>query len=307
MNKPITYNQFPGCSPRESADFQNMSFSDPASYAIYNKKKQAIQYVEELSLNAWPSHMMELYDGWLIRFSHNYTYRTNSVEHVGLSALPVEEKIAYCETIYRNFGTPANFKINPLMDPAFDLLLEQKGYEIRHITEVMTADTETLNLYPEISRDFTFSNRLGLPSFVHYPNGLTVSLSPVITDEWIQGVFHLNGTCEPILRQIVPSMFKAIPKETIVASIEIEGRMVASGLGIRDRDYVGIYAIYVAPSCRQRHYARAICSTILREARERGASKTYLQVVRGNKNAKALYTSLGYQDFYTYWFRSKSV
>lgn len=307
MTNIINSIPIPGCSPRESAAFDFSGPAGPDSYALYNRKKQEIQYVEELSLNAWPSHKIELYDGWLIRFSHNYTYRTNSVEQVGLSSLPVEEKISYCESIYRNFATPANFKINPLTDPAFDQLLEQKGYEIRHITEVMTAESDTLNLYPCCSKDFDFENRLGLPSFVHYPDDLTVSLSPVITDEWIQGVFHLNGTCEPILRRIVPSMFKAIPKETIVASIEIEGRMVASGLGIRDRDYVGLYAIYVAPSCRRRHYARAICSTILEEAKRRGTSRAYLQVVRGNINAKRLYTSLGFQDFYTYWFRSKPV
>ena len=307
MGENRNENRMPGCSPRESAAFETLGAPGPDSYALYNKKKQEIQYVEELSLNAWPSHMVELYDGWLIRFSHNYTYRTNCVEQVGLSTLPVEEKIAYCEEVYRNFKTPANFKINPLADPAFDQLLEQKGYEIRHITEVMTADTETMQLYPETFRDYAFENRLGLPSSIYYPGDVTVSLSSAITDEWIQGVFHLNGTCEPVLRQIVPSMFKAIPKETIVASVEIEGRMVASGLGIRDRDYVGLYAIYVAPSCRRRHYARAICSTILREAEERGASRAYLQVVRGNTNAKNLYQSLGFEDFYSYWFRSKQV
>ena len=102
-------------------------------------------------------------------------------------------------------------------------------------------------------------------------------------------------------------MFKAIPKKTIAASVEVDGRMVASGLGIRDRDYIGLYAIYVSPSCRRRHYARAVCSSILREARLQGATKAYLQVVQGNQNAKALYTSLGFEDFYTYWFRSKEV
>lgn len=277
------------------------------SYMLYNKKKQAIQYMEELSLNAWPSHKIELYDGWMIRFSHNYTYRTNSVEQVGLSTLPVEEKISYCEAVYQAYGTPTNFKIQPLLDPAFDQLLEEKGYEIRHVTEVMTSEAGRFQLYPELSREFEFENRLGLPSFVHYPNGLTVLLSPVITDEWIQGVFHLNSTCEPVLRRIVPSMYKAIPKETIAASIEVDGHMVASGLGIRDRDYVGLYAIYVSPSCRRRHYARAICSTILREARLRGATRAYLQVVQGNASAKSLYTSLGFEHFYTYWFRSKPL
>ena len=90
-----------------------------------------MKLIEEISLNAWPSHKIELYDGWLIRFSHNYTHRTNSVQQVGISSVPVEEKIAYCEAMYANYHTPAIFKINPLMDPSFDRMLEERGYEIQ--------------------------------------------------------------------------------------------------------------------------------------------------------------------------------
>jgi ribosomal protein S18 acetylase RimI-like enzyme len=70
---------------------------------------------------------------------------------------------------------------------------------------------------------------------------------------------------------------------------------------------VGIYAVYVSPSCWRRHYARAVCSTILHEAKLLGAEKAYLQVVKGNHSAKKLYESLGFRDFYTYWFRSRKT
>ena len=263
-----------------------------------------IKYMEEISLNAWPSYQIELYDGWLIRYSCNYTYRTNSVEQVGPSTIPDAEKIAYCEEVYRRYRTPCNFKINPLLDPSFDRMLCDKGYEIRHVTEVMTASLNKTEILSPLQEEYGFENRTRLPGSVTYEGGITVLLQPVITDEWIRGVFHLNGTCDPTLRRIVPSMFKAIPKRTIAARIELEGHMVASGLGILDRDYLGIYAIYVSPSCRRRHYARAVCSTLLRQGAREGARSAYLQVVQGNIAAKSLYRSLGFDDFYTYWFRS---
>ena len=267
--------------------------------------KQEIKYMEEMSLNAWPSYRIELYDGWLLRYSHNYTYRTNSVEQIGESTIPQEDKIRYCEKIYRELGTPTNFKIQPLLDPEFDRILEERGYQIRRRTDVMTLRIGDSNLRKEEGREFLFDNRLNLPTLVHYGSNLTVQLNAYVTDEWMKGLFSLNGTSDPTLRRIVPKMYAAIPKKTIVASVEIDGRMVASGLGIRDRDWVGIYAVYVSPSCWGRGYATAVCSTLLREAAGLGAKRAYLQVASENRKARGLYENLGFTDFYTYWFRSR--
>ena len=103
-------------------------------------KQAYINLIEEISLNAWPSHKIELYDGWLLRFSHNYTPRTNSIQQVGESHISIEDKITYCESVYRNWHTPIIFKISPLVDPDFDELLAHKGYEIEHITENLVMD-----------------------------------------------------------------------------------------------------------------------------------------------------------------------
>ena len=83
-----------------------------------------IKQIEDMSLNAWPSHKMELYDGWILRFSYFYTHRTNSVEQFGNSTLTWREKIPYCESVYKRLGTPAVFKISPLVSPDFDYVLE---------------------------------------------------------------------------------------------------------------------------------------------------------------------------------------
>ena len=52
MEENRNENRIPGCSPRESAAFDLLGAAGPDSYALYNRKKQEIQYVEELSLNA---------------------------------------------------------------------------------------------------------------------------------------------------------------------------------------------------------------------------------------------------------------
>ena len=102
-------------------------------------------------------------------------------------------------------------------------------------------------------------------------------------------------------------MYHSIVKDTICASIWDNGKIIATGLGILDRDYIGIYAIHVKEEFRHRGYARQICTGLLAEGQQRGAKNAYLQVVKDNDPARALYTSLGFQYIYTYWFRVQPV
>ena len=243
--------------------------------------EKKIKKIEDMSLNAWPSHKMELYDGWILRFSYFYTHRTNSVEQFGASMLPWCEKIPYCEHEYQRLGTPAIFKISPLVSQDFDYVLENRGYEIQHTTQVMTVQLKKANL------DTPYEQ---------------VSFSDTIPSEWIESLFSLKGTVNPIHRTVVPSMYRAIPKETICASIRKDGKIIATGLGILDRDYIGIYAIHVREDYRKRGYARQICTGLLEHGMQQGAQNAYLQVVSGNP-AHYLYESLGFEDLYTYWFR----
>lgn len=247
---------------------------------------QNIKIIEDLSLNAWPSHQIQVYDGWILRFSYFYTHRTNSVEQIGSSTIPIKEKIEYCERVYEKWGTPAIFKISPLVDRSFDYMLSELGYEIGHTTEVMAMDLTVYKKQPHLE---------------------AVCLSNQIRSEWIEGLFALKDTANVIHRQIVPSMYRAIPKDTIAACIYKDGKIVATGLGILDREYIGLYAIHVDTRFRQKHWGYSICSSILNEGIRRGATKSYLQVVKGNLPARKLYQSLGFEYLYTYWFRQKTI
>lgn len=248
--------------------------------------KPTIKTIEDLSLNAWPSHQIQVYDGWLLRFSYFYTHRTNSVEQIGASTLPLEEKINYCERIYKKWGTPSIFKITPLSEPTLDTRLAGHGYITEHTTEVMVMELQ--NLHPQT-----------------LPVPLTVTRT--IPDSWIQGLFSLKGTTNIMHRKVVPSMYHAIPMDTICVSIQDKGQPVATGLGILDREYIGVYAIFVHPDYRGRQYALAVCEAILTTAQKSGATRAYLQVVEGNTPARSLYEKLGFSFLYKYWFRVKNL
>ena len=146
-------------------------------------------------------------------------------------------------------------------------MLENRGYEIQHTTDVMTVDLKDAMLTCE------------------YPQ---VELENTIPLEWIWSLFELKGTTNPIHRSVVPSMYQAIPKEVICASIRKDGKIAATGLGILDRDYIGIYAIHVRDDLRRKGYARQICTGLLTEGKKKGARNAYLQVVEGERRSPCL-------------------
>ncbi len=246
--------------------------------------EKEIKIIEDLSLNAWPSHQMQIYDGWILRFSYFYTHRTNCIEQIGSSSIPLGDKLDYCEEIYEKWGTPAIYKITPLLNSSFDQKLTERGYHIAHVTEVMTMDMndyqKTAPLYP-------------------------VFVSDSISPSWLNALFDMKGTVNKIHRRIVPSMYAAIPKDIISAAVYDGDKIIGTGLCILDRDYAGIYAIHVDKDFRRRRIGDAVCRALLNAASQQGAAFAYLQVVKGNSPAKKLYESLGFQDFYTYWFRQQ--
>ncbi len=245
-----------------------------------------IKKIEDLSLNAWPTHQIQFYDGWLLRFSYFYTHRTNCVEQLGESRLPLTDKVQYVEEIYRRWGTPSIFKISPLVNPETDRYLESQGYITDHITHNMVADLQ--------------------PAFLP-KSDQKVTIGSFITDAWIDSLFALKGTTNVMHRQIVPHMYHAIPKETVPVSVFRDGRIIGTGLGILDRDFIGVYAIHVHPAYRRQHIAQSIVSAILAKGAQAGAKHAYLQVVDGNTAAIRLYESLGFHYVYTDYFRLKEL
>lgn len=278
-----------------------------------------------MSLNAWPSHKMELYDGWIIRFSYFYTHRTNSVEQFGTSHLTWREKIPHCEALYERLGSPVIFKISPLVSPDFDYMLENRGYSIEHSTDVMTLSLADIvpendnyeappagSLSDENMRAVSLSNQTVPAGSLSAQamsesrrSSYSIEYSDSISPEWIEALFTLKGTTNAVHRAVVPSMYRAIMKETVSACIRVDGKIAATGLGILDRDYIGIYAIHVREDMRRKGIARMICCGLLSEGKRRGAANAYLQVVSDNEPARRLYGSLGFKKLYSYWFRVK--
>ncbi len=236
--------------------------------------------LEDVALNAWPSLQQVLLEGWLLRFSHGYTKRANSVQPLYGSAADLDEKIAACEALYEAKGCPCIFRLTPFGAPAeLDRVLEERGYALVEPSRVMHLD---LHRFARTER--------------------TAELREEALDSWMELYRQFHRL--PDGDSAVPrAMLEAIWPERRLVSLRHAGKPVACGMAVREREFVGLFDLVTAPEERNRGYGAQLVSALLAWARERGAAHAYLQVVSSNAPACHLYDKLAFRLAYQYWYR----
>jgi GNAT superfamily N-acetyltransferase len=242
-----------------------------------------ITTIEELSLNAWPSHQTLLYDGWVLRFANGYTRRANSVIPLSPSSIDLDEKIAFCEGIYREQMLDVVFKLTPAaFPPNLDESLSARGYRKDASTAVQILDLEAVNLKPDRE----------------------VELQENLSEGWLDGFCRMNAVGEPrreILRRI---LLNIVPRHCFVA-IRAGDQIVACGLGVLQAGYLGLFDIVTDEALRRRGYGGQIVNSLLAWGKQNGARLSYLQVMLNNPPALHLYSKIGFVEEYQYWYRIK--
>jgi N-acetylglutamate synthase len=238
--------------------------------------------IEELSLAGWPALQTKAYDGWLLRFAEGHTKRSNSVNPLYPSTLPLGEKIDACEALYEAAGLPVVFKILAGdAEAAVDRALASRGYPKVDETSVRVLDL----------REWEGSAVEG------------VEVADAFGEDWIEG-FCACSRCEG-KRDIVRRILGNVAPARIVASARAAGRVAACGYGAAERGFVGLFDIVVREEERRRGLGEALVRAILGRAAAQGAATAYLQVVVGNSPAERLYDKLGFAELYRYWYRRK--
>lgn len=240
-----------------------------------------IHQIEELSLNAWPALQTMLCEGWLLRFANGYTKRANSINPLYYSGEFTEKTIEECERIYTAKKLPPVFKMTPFAAPDdLDFLLEQKGY-----TAVGHTSVQRLEL-----------------SSIERPSVQSVQMTEHLDDEWLDHFSRLNGL-EGSQKQSLKLMLSAIISKTAYLSLYQDDYVVACGLGVVEREYIGLFDIITDQHQRRKGFGEQILLHILNWGKENGAKYAYLQVVADNIPALKLYAKLGFKEAYPYWYR----
>jgi GNAT superfamily N-acetyltransferase len=98
-----------------------------------------------------------------------------------------------------------------------------------------------------------------------------------------------------------------IQARTGYALLRREGVPVALGLGVLERDWLGIFSMATHPEFRRQGAATAILHALATWGQQCGAARAYLQVMEGNTAAVAAYARAGLDTLYQYHYREGAV
>ncbi|MGN6608089.1 MAG: GNAT family N-acetyltransferase [Jatrophihabitans sp.] len=238
---------------------------------------------EELALEAvvargWrPAEHAEL-GGWQLRADQGFTKRANSVLPLRPPGLPVGEAIEQAPAWYAERGLPLLFSVPTESRRLLDADLGERGFAPELDAAVMTTR---------------------LPGTTEPADGVELTAEP--DDAWLAR--WSRGAESPELARAVLTRHDTV----VFASVRDGGATIAIGRGVVDEDWLGVFAVEVAPERRREGLARRIVQALWGWGREHGAARSYLQVEVDSEPAVALYESLGYHVHHAYRYRRDPV
>jgi N-acetylglutamate synthase len=242
--------------------------------------------IEETAFRAWPAEEVVELSGWRLRFTHGVTRRANSVWPNGWQdETPLVERMEAVEAFAAARGIAPSFQLTTAArPPELDAFLEERGYAFDTPVIVKTLALSSLDLE---------DRGLGVRA--------TVASQP--NAEWLSVAVDRGRYAG--VRDVFLGILARIGDRGGFALVRSGHGPLAAGLGVVDREWLGIFAMLTVPEARRRGAARAILGALTRWGANRGATRAYLQVERDNAPARALYQALGFVRAYDYHYRTK--
>ena len=247
-----------------------------------------IARIEELAANAWPAACVQMMDGWRLRYTGGTSRRINSVwPNLELGDIPLEDKLALAEEFYARRGQLPRFQICPAAQPD-DLaqVLKKRGYRAHANTQVQICTVDFVE--PRIQT----------------PLAAEVEITAQLPEAWLDFYAEVESY-SGARKAIRQGVLTRIGPRTGFATLRAEGSILAIGLSVLERGWLGLFCMLTHPDHRRKGLASAILLALVKGGQQAGATHTYLQVMENNPPALAMYARAGYQPLYTYSYLEK--
>ncbi|MHA1637936.1 MAG: GNAT family N-acetyltransferase [Candidatus Thorarchaeota archaeon] len=242
-----------------------------------------ITHIEKLSSNAWQAEEQEELGGWLLRADSGVTRRANSVLPL-LMPFPekIETAIERCNKFYQERNLPTLFHLTEASQPHdLDDVLDELGFYVG------------LQVYLQVS-----SVNHVIQKTVNHEICIESTPSEVWMDAYAEGS---NYSSESM--RIRKDLMLRSPLKKAFGSVIVDNEIAGVGLCILEGEYAGLYNMTTCSKYRKRGVAKSIGRGLTEWAGTYGAKKMYLQVEIENEPAMGMYSSLGFETAYRYWYR----
>ncbi|MFA1545807.1 GNAT family N-acetyltransferase [Actinomadura chokoriensis] len=230
----------------------------------------------ELVAEAWPAPSTQDIGGWLLRHADGVTKRANSVLPVGEPG-DVGQAVERAERFYGALGLPTVFSVDAQARPKeLDRFLDGRGYEL--VDPTIAMETELDGPYEQ--------------------GGVEIAEAP--SQEWLDLWWSVDGRYDHQL-PMAEKILTGVP----AGYASLDG--VAVGRGVLQGEWLGVYAMAVAPEARRQGLGRRVLEALLGWGREQGCDRAYLVVVARNAPARAMYEAAGFVQAGGYHYRVKNV
>ena len=240
--------------------------------------------VEDAGLNASAPPQQRWMDGWLVRLCPGKAKRARCINAVATGSRPTANKLEQCTRWFETAALPLIVRVTPFTLPR-DLDLELDSMGLRRFDDTRTMVLPNLPEFGPASQDSKYSTR-------------GIALEP-----FAQRLGSLRGS-SLAQRQAHAQRLVNSPVPFFAFEMRENAEVVACGQYALEGDLVGLYDIFTAPQARGRGLARQLCQHMLSQARTEGAAHAYLQVDAENRAARSVYFRLGFEDGYSYFYRT---
>ena len=234
---------------------------------------------DELMRAGWPALEEVHVDGWVARFSGGITQRANSVLPLGTPS-DTEKAIEEVERLYADRKLPSVFQLGP--DSAgLDQVLAGRGYEFGSPAVIQTAVVDEV-----------------LDVLGTHDVEITEAAEPDWLDLWWAVDGRGDADALAVAAKILaggPALYGTIRDRHGAAAV---GRLALVG------EWGGVYCLAVRADARRRGLGGAVLAGLLAAGRERGVTRSWLQVRTENATARRLYQRAGFTEAARYHYRS---
>ena len=223
-----------------------------------------------ITSRGWPPIESVQLGEWELRSSGRFTGRANSVAVHGSPGMPFDAALARVRGFYAERDQPALAQVVVGAPPEQAFTAAGwgpiDGYFGGAVVQVADLD-------------------------IAYESDPEARVADTVDDEWLSHYGRVNDplAARTVLEGPAQVAFVSIGRPTVAI-----GRIVVTG------EWAGIACVEVDPAVRRQRLASRIVDTSLAWAVEHGADKAYLQTMRSNGAALALYEPYGFVDHHDY-------